>query len=90
MNKLVEHAKIAEEQYRDYKDMVTHNGDAWNADVLYELQRRVYFANRELFATQECSCLPDLPDGRINGGRGHVCPACAVVDSTDEIPFGGE
>ena len=24
----------------------------------------------------ECTCLPDLPDGRVNGGRGYVCPAC--------------
>ena len=37
---------------------------------------------------EECTCLPDLPDGRINGGRGHVCPACAAeYQDSDEIPF---
>jgi hypothetical protein len=30
----------------------------------------------------ECTCLPDLPDGRVNGGRGHVCASCqAYFDS---------
>ena len=34
---------------------------------------------------EECTCLPDLPDGRSRG----VCYACGA-DTTDEIPFGGE
>ena len=34
---------------------------------------------------EECTCLPDLPDGRVNGGRGGCCPVCE-----DEIYIGGE
>ena len=35
---------------------------------------------------EECTCLPDLPDGRVNGGRGGCCPACEA-DSSKEIPW---
>ena len=42
-------------------------------------------AKRALHPYQgECTCLPDLPDGR---GRGH-CPVCEAKPK--EIPIGGE
>ena len=45
---------------------------------------------RRVIILEECSCLPDLPDGRVNGGRGGCCPVCEVESRDDEIPFGGE
>ena len=67
-----EHAKIAEEQLRDYKEMVSHNGDAWNADVLFELERRLYFAmvaEHKAQLKDECKCV--LPS--------HTCYACDLL-----------
>ena len=47
----------------------------------------VYEKNKQALAPyEECSCLPDLPDGR---GRGH-CPVCEADSQREEIPFGGE
>ena len=51
---------------------------------LYEAKFRVI----QIAEREECTCLPDLPDGRINGGRGTVCPVCAE-NRNDEIPIGG-
>lgn len=53
---------------------------------------KVAKAQKFLADLQECTCLPDLPDGRVNGGRGEVCPACKRWieihnESVEEIPF---
>ncbi len=46
---------------------------------------------RRVTILEECSCLPDLPDGRTNGGRGGCCPVCGTEYNPDTpIPFGGE
>lgn len=36
---------------------------------------------------EDCTCLPDLPDGRINGGRGVPCPVCLARHYDNAIPF---
>ena len=72
MDKLAEHTRIASDQYHDYIDMVTHNGDAWNASVLYDLERRIYFAmvaEQKEQLKDECGCV--LPE--------HTCYACDML-----------
>ena len=35
----------------------------------------------------ECECLPDSPEGGVNGGRGHMCFRCEAfkrIDATVE------
>jgi hypothetical protein len=50
----------------------------------------VYEKNLQALAPyqEECTCLPDLPDGRVNGGRGGCCPVCEA--DSKEIYIGGE
>ena len=50
---------------------------------LYEAKFRVFQAEER----EECTCLPDLPDGRSNGGRGGCCPVCSRTRIEDEIPY---
>jgi len=88
-----EHAEIARNQFNDYVNYVLNNKDEWNWPEVDRLAAIANDADRELdaardLALNECSCLPDLPDGRVNGGRGTVCGVCAA-DSSDEIPFEG-
>ena len=44
---------------------------------------------RRVIILEDCTCLPDLPDGRGNGGRGGCCPDCERDASRqkDEIPY---
>ena len=44
---------------------------------------------RRVTILEECYCLPELPDGRSNGGRGGCCLVCDM-ESRAEIPFGGK
>ena len=83
-----EKAKIADEQYRSYWDYCVHSGDPVNYNEVDRLAAIANDADRELEAARydalnECSCLPDLPDGRVNGGRGTLCPVC-TADSAQE------
>ena len=64
-----------------------------NRQAVMELGDFEYEVNsdyRRVTILEECSCLPDLPDGRSNGGRGGCCPACEAEKHDEEIPFGGE
>ena len=65
-----------------------------NRQAVMELSDIAYEENsdyRRVTILEECSCLPDLPDGRVNGGRGGCCSACkAEYDPDAPIPFGGE
>ena len=88
-----EHAQIARKVYDDYWIDSVHSGVPVNynevnrlAAIANEADRRLEAARHD--ALNDCSCLPDLPDGRVNGGRGRVCDAHAAEDN-DEIPFEG-
>ncbi len=83
-----EHAEIARKVYNDHINYVLNNKDDWNWPEVDRLAAIANDADRELLAARdhalnECSCLPDLPDGRVNGGRGTVCPVC-TADSARE------
>ncbi len=54
-------------------------------DIAYD----VFDDYRRVTILEECSCLPDLPDGRVNGGRGGCCLVCEAEGQREEIPFGG-
>ena len=87
-----EHAEISRKVYNDQINYVLNNKDEWNWPEVDRLAAIANDADRELEAVRhtalnECSCLPDLPDGRVNGGRGTLCPVC-TADSAD-IPFEG-
>ena len=57
-----------------------------DVDATYRVNLAWSEINKALAPYQEeCTCLPDLPDGRVNGGRGGCCPVCE-----DEIYIGGE
>ena len=56
-------------------------------DIAYEVNSDY----RRVTILEECYCLPDLPDGRVNGGRGGCCLVCEMAyDPGVPIPFGGE
>ncbi len=92
-----EHAAIAQAVYDKYvEDCLNNPDDPLNWSEIDKLGKIANDADSKLLAAkhdalnpQECTCLPDLPDGRINGGRGRVCDAHAAEDN-DEIPYGGE
>ena len=81
-----EHARITQQVYDDYIEEMLNNGVPgieWTE--VDKLAERANDADRELEAArydalnpQECTCLPDLPDGRVNGGRGTLCPVCTA------------
>ncbi len=54
-------------------------------DIAYEVNDDY----RRVTILEECSCLPDLPDGRSNGGRGGCCLVCEAEgkSSGEEIPY---
>ena len=92
-----EKAEIAQKVFNDHINYVLNNIDAeWNWPEVNRLAKIANNADRELEAVRhtalnECSCLPDLPDGRVNGGRGTLCPVCTADSAdNDEIPFGGD
>ena len=64
-------------------DLIYNEGIVSEAD-LSMVHRRIEQALAKA-GKEECTCLPDLPDGRVNGGRGGCCPVCE-----DEIYIGGE
>ena len=84
-----EHSQIADKVFNDYVKFVLETpGETWDYKHLNKLSRRANDADRKLLdakhvARNECTCLPDLPDGRVNGGRGTVCPVC-TADSAEE------
>ena len=78
--------KMGAEAFDVWADRLFPGEATWKEiHELYEAKFRV-IQSRE---RDECPCLPDLPDGRINGGRGAVCPVCAEENKNDEIPIGG-
>jgi hypothetical protein len=93
-----EHAIIARKVYDDYIEEMLNNGipgiDWTEVDYLSkranDAEQQLEHARHEALNPDECTCLPDLPDGRVNAGRGTVCPACAAEPYDDTIPFGGE
>jgi hypothetical protein len=61
-----------------------------NRQVVMELGNIAYEVNsdyRRVTILEECSCLPDLPDGRSNGGRGGCCLVCEADSQREEIPY---
>lgn len=70
----------------------THGGWAHYATALIPVEyiKQVFYRGESLgkppAALGECECLPDLPDGRINGGRGELCSSCQSRRG-DDIPF---
>ena len=90
-----EKAEIAQKVFNDHINYVLNNKDDWNwpeadrlAAIANDADKVLLDARHDALNPQECTCLPDLPDGRINGGRGRVCDAHAAEDN-DEIPFEG-
>ena len=89
-------AEIAEGQYTEYVNLIVRTGDDWDFDVLEDLRDRANAADAELLqarhdALNECTCKPDLPDGRCFP----LCPVCkADIDRRygSGIPyeFGGQ
>ena len=58
--------------------------DGDGTDPPFVISERVLGKVKQALAQvkEECTCLPDLPDGRAHGH----CPACEA-DTTDEIPY---
>ena len=85
-----EHAEITQAVYEDYWQYVMNSGEPTNWDVMESLANRANMAADDLLeardvALNECSCTPDLPDGRT----GRVCAVCLNRDN-NELPFEGE
>jgi hypothetical protein len=89
---------VAEEKYdiaqRVYNEAVNYylDNDEWDQAHLDDLDTIAKTAYGEMMevkhaALNECSCLPDLPDGRVNGGRGGCCLVCEAEGRDDEIPW---
>lgn len=67
----------------DFSNGVNHNGIDEGQVKGNAMLMRMREQTRQALTPyqQECTCLPDLPDGRSRGN----CPACEA--DTDEIPY---
>ena len=80
-----EHAEITQAVYDDYWQYVMNSGEPTNWEVMESLANRAKMAADDLLeardvALNECSCTPDLPDGRT----GHVCAVCLNREGDDD------
>ncbi len=67
----------------DFTTGVTHNGiDEGEVKGNAMLMRMLEETRQALMPEEECTCLPDLPDGR---GRGHCYSCDADVYEADEL-----
>ena len=66
----------------DFSNGITYNGVEEGRVKGNAMLMRMREQTRQALMPEECTCLPDLPDGR---GRGH-CPVCEA----DKIYIGGE
>ena len=66
-----------------YKDLDSFNFSTLSLDGLMGIAK-ILNNIKQALSPQECTCIPDLPDGRSRG----VCYA-HEADTTDEIPFDG-
>ncbi len=87
-------ADEAQKEYDDNVDEQMNNGEPdWDWTELKRLAEIANDADRELLLARdkalnpekECTCTPDLPDGR----SGRVCAVCVAANG-DDIPIGGE
>ena len=76
-----------EQLTREKKTLVEALWSAQPVVQYYGLEVVKELVNKALGIEVECTCLPDLPDGRVNGGRGGCCLVCEADSHDDEIPW---
>lgn len=54
--------------------------------IRVDIESAIAFQEAKARAEEECTCQPDLPDGRMNAGSGELCPACSAR-ADRSIPF---
>ena len=91
MNDMEKQNDALEQQNRDLVaalEAVSHSAratkfvDGDGTDPPFVISERVLGKVKQALTPEECTCLPDLPDGRAHGH----CPDCEA-DNSKEIPY---